>query len=35
LRELAGMLAAPDPQPPKRRPRLTRLHEAGESLFPS
>lgn len=35
LRELAGMLAVPDPQPPKRRPRMTRLHEAGESLFPS
>ncbi|HVC46009.1 MAG TPA: MerR family transcriptional regulator [Terracidiphilus sp.] len=35
LRELAGMLAAPDPQPPKRRPRITRLHEAGDNLFPS
>lgn len=35
LRELAGLLAESDPQPPKRRPRITRLHEAGGSLFPS
>jgi DNA-binding transcriptional MerR regulator len=35
LRELAGMLAVQDPQPAKRRPRITRLHEAGENLFPS
>ncbi|HEU5458093.1 MAG TPA: MerR family transcriptional regulator [Terracidiphilus sp.] len=35
LRELAGMLASTDPQPQKKRPRITRLHEAGDSLFPS
>ncbi|HEV2448021.1 MAG TPA: MerR family transcriptional regulator [Candidatus Sulfopaludibacter sp.] len=35
LRELAGMLASPEPQPAKKRPRITRLHEAGDSLFPS
>lgn len=35
LRELAGILAAPEPQPTKRRPRITRLHEAGGNLFQS
>lgn len=35
LRELAGILSAPDPQPQRRRPRIARLHEAGDSLFPS
>jgi DNA-binding transcriptional MerR regulator len=35
LRELAGMLSAPDPQPQRRRPRISRLHEAGNTLFPS
>ena len=35
LREIAGLLASPEPQLPKRRPRLTRLHEAGEMLFPT
>lgn len=35
LREIAGMLAAPEPQPPKRRPRATTLQEFSGSLFPS
>lgn len=35
LREIAGMLAAPEPQPPKRRPRATALRDLSGSLFPS
>ena len=35
LREIAGMLSAPDPQPPRRRPRATALRELSGSLFPS
>lgn len=35
LREIAGLLAAPEPQTPRRRPRLTSLHTSTESLFPS
>ncbi len=35
LREIAGMLGAPEPQPPKRRPRATALQELTGSLFPS
>lgn len=35
LREIVGMLAAPEPQIPKRRPRITALHESSGSLFPS
>jgi len=35
LREIAGMLAAPEPQMPKRRPRVTALHETSGSLFPA
>jgi DNA-binding transcriptional MerR regulator len=35
LREIAGLLAAPEPQAPRRRPRLTSLQASTESLFPS
>jgi DNA-binding transcriptional MerR regulator len=35
LREIAGLLASPEPQAPRRRPRLTTLHTSTESLFPS
>ena len=35
LREIAGMLAAPQPQPPRRRPRMTHLQTTTGSLFPS
>jgi DNA-binding transcriptional MerR regulator len=35
LREIAGMLAASEPQTPRRRPRMTRIHASSESLFPS
>ena len=35
LREIAGMLAAPQPQPPRRRPRMTTLQASTGSLFPS
>ncbi|MDE3063450.1 MAG: MerR family transcriptional regulator [Acidobacteriota bacterium] len=35
LREIAGMLAAPEPQPQKRRPRATALRELSGSLFSS
>jgi DNA-binding transcriptional MerR regulator len=35
LREIAGILAAPEPQTPRRRPRMTGLHTSTESLFPS
>jgi DNA-binding transcriptional MerR regulator len=35
LREIAGLLSAPEPQLPRRRPRLTSLRTATDSLFPS
>jgi DNA-binding transcriptional MerR regulator len=35
LREIAGMLSAPEPQPPRRRPRATALQDLTGSLFPS
>src|SRR5580698_8576714 len=35
LREIAGMLATPEPPAPKRRPRITALQESSGSLFPS
>jgi len=35
LREIVGLLASPEPQPPRRRPRLTGLQTSTESLFPS
>ena len=35
LREIAGMLASPQPQPQRRRPRMSGLHASTEPLFPS
>ncbi len=35
LREIAGMLAAQQPQPPRRRPRVSGIHASTEFLFPS
>jgi DNA-binding transcriptional MerR regulator len=35
LREIAGMLAAPQPQPQRRRPRASELANPTGSLFPS
>ena len=35
LREIVGMLTAPQPQPPRRRPRMTSLQTTTGSLFPS
>ena len=35
LREIAGLLSSPEPQAPRRRPRLTTLQTSSESLFPS
>jgi DNA-binding transcriptional MerR regulator len=35
LRELAGLLASPDPQPPRRRPRLVAVSNLSGTLFPS
>lgn len=35
LREIAGLLAAPQPQPPRRRPRMSNLQATTGSLFPS
>ena len=35
LREIAGLLSAPQPQAPRRRPRMTSLHTPSGSLFPS
>lgn len=35
LREIAGLLSSPKPQPPKRRPRIGSLHGPSDSLFPS
>ncbi len=34
LREIAGLLASPDPLPPHRRPRLAKKLSASGSLFP-
>jgi DNA-binding transcriptional MerR regulator len=34
LREIAGMLASPDPPAPRRRPRLVSAPNASGSLFP-
>ncbi len=34
LREIAGLLASPDPQPPRRRSRLSTMPSASGSLFP-
>jgi DNA-binding transcriptional MerR regulator len=35
LREIAGLLAAPQPQSPRRRPRASGIHASTQSLFPS
>ncbi len=35
LREIAGMLSDPAPQPPRRRPRASALHATTGELFPS
>jgi DNA-binding transcriptional MerR regulator len=35
LREIAGMLAAPDPSPIRRRSRLTAIRTSSGTLFPS
>ena len=35
LREIAGLLASPVPNPPRRRPRLAALPDLPGSLFPS
>lgn len=35
LREIAGMLSAAQPHPPRRRPRISGLHPSTGSLFPS
>jgi DNA-binding transcriptional MerR regulator len=35
LREIAGLLAAPQPQTPRRRPRMGSLHDSTDLLFPS
>jgi DNA-binding transcriptional MerR regulator len=34
LREIANMLAAPEPQPPRRRARLATMPSTSDSLFP-
>jgi DNA-binding transcriptional MerR regulator len=34
LREIAGLLASPDPQPPRRRARVTTMPPKSGSLFP-
>jgi DNA-binding transcriptional MerR regulator len=34
LREIAGLLASPDPQPPRRRARVTTMPSVTGSLFP-
>jgi DNA-binding transcriptional MerR regulator len=35
LRAIASMLASPEPQPPRRRPRARGLSETADLLFPS
>ncbi len=35
LREIVGLLEAPEPKPPRRRPRVTTLPAPSGSLFPS
>jgi DNA-binding transcriptional MerR regulator len=35
LREIAGLLSSPEPQAPRRRPRVTSLRATSETLFPS
>ncbi len=35
LREIAGLLASPEPQLPRRRPRLSAIPRPSGSLFPS
>jgi len=35
LRKIAGLLASPDPNPPRRRARLATMPPAPDSLFPS
>jgi DNA-binding transcriptional MerR regulator len=35
LREIAGMLSVPEPQPPRRRPRVTALRSDSGDLFPT
>ena len=35
LREIAGLLSSPNPQSPRRRPRLTSIPGPSDSLFPS
>jgi DNA-binding transcriptional MerR regulator len=35
LREIAGLLSAPQPMPMRRRPRLAPVSTSSESLFPS
>jgi len=35
LREIAGLLGSPDPQLPRRRPRMSAIHSTSDSLFPS
>jgi DNA-binding transcriptional MerR regulator len=35
LREIASLLASPDPQPPRRRARLVALRATSDFLFPS
>ena len=35
LREIAGLLSSPDPQLPRRRPRLSAIPSTSGSLFPS
>jgi hypothetical protein len=35
LREIAGLLSSPDPQLPRRRPRLSAVTGTPGSLFPS